>query len=47
MILRNEAREPQVFRRGGGGGGGHLDSEIMAGPVSKNIVFASLGLSLV
>lgn len=44
MILRNEAREPQVFRRGGGG---HLDSEIMAGPVSKKIVFASLGLSLV
>lgn len=30
MILRNEGREPQVFRlRGGGGWGGHLDPEII------------------
>ena len=49
MILRNEGREPQVFRlRGGGEGwGGHLDPEIMGDPVSKKIFFGPSSLSLV
>ena len=48
MILRNEGREPQVFRlREGGGGvwGGHLDPEIIGDPVSKKF-FSALRASV-